>query len=107
MSLLHWFLPHPRFSAHAGLIWPVVLGLGPLAQCCMLDAAAHPLWHRQKCVMQMNYSQCYTFHHLKEIVHSSHPWQLKMYNERDETVSAIPFPYPEPAECVVCASHSL
>lgn len=55
-ALLHWFLPHPPFPACAGLIWPAVW----VHSHC---AAAHHLWHQQKCVMQI--IQSVTPSHLK------------------------------------------
>lgn len=42
------------------------------------SAAAHHLWQQQKCVVQMNYPECYNLS--PEIVHGSHPCQLQMYN---------------------------
>lgn len=44
LNKLHWPIPHPPFSRHAGLVGSVVLGVGPLAQssiyeCCILGAA--------------------------------------------------------------------
>lgn len=99
MSLQHWFLPHPHFSAHAGLIWPVVLGLSPLAQCCILGATAHHLWNQQKCVMQMNYAECYIL--WPEIAYSSRPCQLQMYSGGADSLC---YPLPLPQACWMCGS---
>lgn len=98
MSLLHWFLPHRPFSAHAGMVWLVGLGLSPLAQCCILGGAAHHLWHQQKCVAQMNYPECYILS--PEIVHSSHPCQLQMYDRGGR--GSLCYPLPLPWACGSC-----